>query len=93
MSSRRFQYMSSRRLQDMSSRYFKTCLQDVFKRCLQDVFKTYLQDVFKTSRKTKNCYAQDVLKMFSRCLENQQMFAGYFLGDITEDKNKILSKK
>ena len=29
---------------------------------LQHVFKKYLQDVFKTPWKTKNCYAEDVLK-------------------------------
>ena len=41
-------------------------------------------DVFKTSWKTKNCYAEDVLKTparhvfktSSRRLEDQQMFAG-----------------
>ena len=52
---------------------FKTCFQDIFKTCLQDVFSVtslrlpkcleeILQDVLKTSRKTKNCYAEDVLK-------------------------------
>ena len=73
---------SWRRLQDMSSRR----LEDVFSvtifrlpRRLQDVFKTYLQDVFKTSWKTKNCYAEDMLKTSSRRLENQQMFAGKYL--------------
>ena len=56
-----FSITSSRRLQDMSSR----SLEDKFSvtifrlpRRLQDVF----QDNFKTSWKTKNCYAEDVLK-------------------------------
>ena len=80
---------SWRRLQDMSSRH----LEDVFKtssRCLQrnnfSSSKTSwrcLQDVFKTSWKTKNWYAEDVLKTSSRHvlntsswrLEDQQMFA------------------
>ena len=58
---------------------------------LQDVFKTsckmysrHLQDIFKTTCKTKNCYAEDVLKassrhvlkVSSRRLKDQQMFAG-----------------
>ena len=67
--------MSSRHLQDMSSRR------------LQDVFKTYLQDVFKATWKSKNCYAEDVLKTSSRHvlkassgpLEDQQMFAGMYV--------------
>ena len=53
--------MFSRHLQDMPSRR----LQDVFSvtslrlpKCLEEI----LQDVLKTSRKTKNCYAEDVLK-------------------------------
>ena len=68
----------------------KNCLEDVFSitifrlpRRLQDVsrdvFKTSLQDVFKTSRKTKNYYAENVLKTSSRRLEDQQMFAGNYL--------------
>ena len=67
-------------------------LQDVFKtssRRFQDVFARRLQessqDVFKTSWKTKNCYAEYVLKTSSRHVsktssrrfEDQQMFAGY----------------
>ena len=48
----------------------KICLQDVFKTCLQDVFKTCLQrnnfSSSKTSWKTKNCYAEDMLKTSSR---------------------------
>ena len=54
--------------------YFKTCLQKILKevafsvtifpllRSLQDV----LQDVFKMFWKTKNCFAEDVLKTSSR---------------------------
>ena len=34
-------------------------------------------DVFKASWKTKNCYAEDVLKTSSRRLQDQQMFAGF----------------
>ena len=56
---------SSRRLQDMSWR----CLQHVFSvtifrlpRCLEDVLKTFCKYILKTSWKTKNCYAEDVLK-------------------------------
>ena len=60
----------------------KTCLQDVFRTCLQDVSKIYLQDVFKKSSakqffvfqdgcktpwKTKNFYAEEVLKT-NKCL-------------------------
>ena len=48
------------------------------------VCKKYLQDVFKTFLKTKNCYAEEVLKTssrhvlktFSRRLEDRKMFAG-----------------
>ena len=65
MSSRRLQDMSSRHLQDMSSRR----LQDVFSvtifrlpRRLEDVLKTSCVYVIETSWKTKNCYAEDVLK-------------------------------
>ena len=66
--------MSSRHLQDvLSVTIFR--LQDV----LRDVFKTSLQDVFKTSRKTKNCYADDVLKTSSRRLEDQPVFAGWLI--------------
>ena len=72
MSSEDVSKTSWRRLQDMSSKR------------LQDVFKTYLQDALKTSWKTKNCYAEDVLKIFSRHvlktswrrLQDQQIFAG-----------------
>ena len=63
---------------DIPSKHF-VGLQDVFKAGLQNVFKTYLQDVFKTSWKTKNYYAEDVLKTSSRRLQDQQMFAGQFL--------------
>ena len=78
-SSRHVFKKSSRRLQDMSSRR----LQDMPSRRLQDVFSVTifclprrLQDVF--------CYAEDVLKTFSRHilktswrrLQDQQMFTG-----------------
>ena len=53
---------------------------------LKDVFKTSSRLVFKTSSrlqtcledvlKTKNCYAEDVLKVSSRGLQEQQVFAG-----------------
>ena len=92
ISSRRLQNMSLRDLQDMSSRLPQDMssrrLQDVFgvtifrlPRRLHDVLKTSLQDVFKqgvfkTCWKTKNCYAEEVLKTSSRRLEDQQMFAG-----------------
>ena len=70
-SSRRLQDISSRPLQDMSLRR----LPDMSSTRLQHVFSVTifrlprrLQDVFKTSRKkTKNCYAEDVLKT---CLED-----------------------
>ena len=45
---------SWRRLLDMSSRR------------LQDMSSRRLQGILKTSWKTKNCYAEDVLKTFSR---------------------------
>ena len=61
VSSRRFQGMSSRRLQDVLDVTI-FCLP----RRLQDIFKTCLQNVFKTSWKTKNCYAENVLKTSSR---------------------------
>ena len=61
MSSRRSQDMSSRRLQHNNFSSSKTS-----SRLLQDVFTTHLQDVFKTSWKTKNCYAEEVLKTCSR---------------------------
>ena len=69
-------------------------LQDMSWRCLQQVFGVTilrlprrLEGVFKTSWKTKNCYAEDVLKTSSRHvfktswrrLEDQQMFAGLLL--------------
>ena len=56
--------MSSRRLQDVFS---VTILR--LPRCLEDVFQDVLRDVFKTSSKR----IQDV---FTRRLEDQQMFAG-----------------
>ena len=65
----------------------KTCLQGVFKTCLQcknfSSSKTSSRRLCKTSWKTKNCYAEGVLKTSSRhvlktssrLLEDQQMFA------------------
>ena len=44
-----------------------------------------LQGVFKMSWKTKNCYAEDVLKKSPRRLEDRQMFAG--LADIAGKAN------
>ena len=74
---------------------FKTCLQNVFKICLcsshlEDIFSitTFrlarrlarcLQDVFKTFWNTKYCYAENLLKMPSRRLEDRQTFAGLIL--------------
>ena len=55
----------SRRLQRNDFSCFRTSLRRLV-RCLQDIFKTSLQDVFKISWKTKNCYAEDVLKTPSR---------------------------
>ena len=82
MSSRHLQDMSSRCLQDMSSRHvFKTSSRHVFKTSSRLVFKmssrrlqrnnflsseTSSRRVCKTSWKTKNCYAEDVLKRSSR---------------------------
>ena len=70
---------SWRRLQDMSSRR----LQDAFSVTIF-LHPRHFQDIFRTSCKTKNCYAEDVLKTSSRdvlktssrCLEDQQMLAG-----------------
>ena len=61
---------SSRHVFKTSSRYvFKTCLQDFFKtscemssRRLRNRSSKRVEDVFKTCWKTKNCYAEDVLK-------------------------------
>ena len=50
--------------------YLPTCLQDVFKTSSRHAFKTYLQEIFKTSWKTKNCYAEDVLKTYKYLLGN-----------------------
>ena len=71
--------LSPRRLEDV----FSVTIFHLARR-FQDIFKTSLQDVFKTSWKSKNCYAEDVLKTssrnvletFSRSLQDQQMFAG-----------------
>ena len=49
---------TSRRLQDMSSRR----LEDVFSVTIFRLPRR-LQDILKMSWKTKNCYAEDVLKM------------------------------
>ena len=70
--------MLSERVQELSSRR----LEDVF-----SVTTFCFQDVFKTSSKTKYCYAEDLLKAYSRHvmkmsskpLEDQEMFAGYLL--------------
>ena len=77
LSARCLQVMSSRRLQDIQSRRF----QDMFSRRLQEIFSVTicylprrLEDVLKvlkTSceiswRKTKNCYAENMLKTSSR---------------------------
>ena len=89
----------SRRLQRNNFLY-----RDSSSRRLQDVFKKYLQDVFKTSWKTKNCYAEGVLKTSSRHvlktssrrLEGQQMFARIWLQYLTKsatrwnDRNDLL---
>ena len=69
MASSAQQFFVSQHVLNMSSRH----LQDV----LRDILKTLLRDVFITSWKTKNCYAEDVLKASSRCLEDEQMFLGF----------------
>ena len=56
---------SLRHVLKTSSRRFARCFQDFFNTYLLDVFKTYLQDISKTSCKTKNYYAEDVLKTSS----------------------------
>ena len=79
------QDMSSGRLQDIcnncsSSKTFSRRLA----KCLQDAFKTSLQHVFNTPWETKNCYTENLLmmssrhflKVFSRRLQDQQMFTG-----------------
>ena len=74
LSPRRLEDVFKTRLQDV----FKTCIQYVFKTCLQYVFivtvfrhprrlQDVIRDVFKTCWKTKNCYAEDVLKT-NKCL-------------------------
>ena len=71
--------MSSKRLQDMPSRHLEGALSvTIF------FLPRRLEEVFKTSWKTKNQYAEDVLKTSSRhvlktsCrpLEDQPIFAG-----------------
>ena len=58
---------SSRRFQDMFQDVFKICVQDdISSKHLEDVFSLTIfvfQDALKTSRKTNNCYAEDVLNM------------------------------
>ena len=76
MSSIRLQDMSSKSLEDVLSATIFCLprrLQDVFKmsremssRRLRKKSSRRLQDVLKTSWKTKNCYAEDVLKTSSR---------------------------
>ena len=51
---------------DIPSKH-SVCLQDVSKTSSRDVFKTSSRHVFKMSWKTKNCYAEDVLKT-CKCL-------------------------
>ena len=84
-SSRHVLEMSRRRLQHNNFSSYKTSSRSLV-RCLQDV----LRDVLKTSWKTKNCYAEEVLKTSSRHvlktsprrLENQQTFAGQWLSAV-----------
>ena len=85
MSSGRLQDMSSGRLQDICNNFSssKTFSRRLAK-CLQDAFKTSLQHVFNTSWETKNCYTENLLmmssrhflKVFSRRLQDQQLFTG-----------------
>ena len=55
----------------------KSC--EISSRRLKKVFARRLQDVLKTSWKTKNCYAEDVLKTPSRRLQDQKMFTGMLM--------------
>ena len=71
-----------------SSRQTFVGLEDVFKTCFEDVLQRRFEDILKTSWKTKNCYAEDVLKtcledVLKRCLE-------YTLKTCLEDLLKIL---
>ena len=75
------QDMSWGHLEDVFSLKFfvfeKAC--EISSGSLQDAinnFRRLLQDVLKASRKTENCCAKNVLKMLSRHLEDQEMFAG-----------------
>ena len=72
---RRLEDMSWRRLEDMSWRR----LQHVFSVTILRLPR-HLQDVFKTSWKTKNCYAEDMLKTSSTCLEDVLKTNKYLLG-------------
>ena len=76
ISSRHVLKTSSRHLQRNNFLSFKTSSIR-----LQDVFARRLQDVFKTSWKTKNCYAEDVLKTSSRhVLKTNKCLLGYNKG-------------
>ena len=55
----------------------KASCEDVLKTFLEDVLEIRLEEVLKTSCKTKNCYAEHVLKTSWRRLGKQEMFAGY----------------
>ena len=66
---------SSWRLQDVLRVVFKTS-----SRRLCKASSRRLQNIFKTSWKTKDCYAEDVLKTSSRRVQDQKMFAGIYLG-------------
>ena len=83
---RRLQDMSSKRLQDRSSK----CLQDMSSRRLQDVFSVTIfhlsRRLWKTSSRRlgrrkiimlKTCWRR-LQDMFSRRLQDQQMFAGFY---------------
>ena len=48
-----------------------------------------LQGVLKTSRKTKNCYAEDLLTTSSRRPEDQQMFTGKIPTVLTDFNKKL----
>ena len=58
------------------------------------------QDVFKTSWKTKNCYAEDVLKTSTRHvlktsgrrLEDQQMFVGLVMTPLSCNRSSRISR-
>ena len=65
--------LSRRRFEDMLKMSCEVSSKTFWRRVegvLRGVFKTYLQYVLKTSSKTKNCYAEDVLKTFRRRLQD-----------------------